>query len=129
MMLVLMSCVSVFQYHHHDDAGHAFFLMHSDTEITITGNHENCHHHDCEGTQSDETSICGMHLTDALTSGKAQLSIENVALFVCEIVDRVVNLSEPEFDVENQYAGIYTIGELTEKYAQAQTTRGSPTCV
>lgn len=129
MMLVLICCVAVFQCHHHDGAGHAFFLTHSDTEITITGNHENCHHHDCEGTHSDEASICGMHLTDALIAGKAQLSVGDATLFVCEIVDCVVNLSEPETDVENQYAGICKIGELTEKYSYAHTTRGSPACV
>ncbi len=129
MMLVLICCVSVFQCHHHDGAGHAFFLTHSDVEITITGNHDNCHHHDCEGTHSDETSICGMHLTDALIAGKAQLSVGDAALFVCEIVDCVVNLSEPEIVIDNQYSGVYSIGELTEKYCQAQTTRGSPACV
>lgn len=129
LMLALICCVSVFQYHHHDDAGHAFFLIESDSDITMIGSHECCQGHDCERTHSDETSVCGMHLADALTSGKAQLTIDNVVLFVCEIVDCVVNLSEPETDVENQYAGICKIGELTEKYSYAQTTRGSPACV
>lgn len=130
VLLALMCCVSVFQCHHHDDAGHAFFLTYGDTEITITGHHGDCqHHHDCKGTHDDETSVCGMHLTEALTIGKTQSHVDDMVQWTYIVADCAIELSMPDRDVEEIIPDRNPEGMVTVGYSHTELLRGPPACV
>lgn len=70
--MVLIGCVTVFQCHHHDASGHAFFLMTGDEELAAGFRVADCHAHDGnENGHDGETAQCGMHLDEAQPVSKS----------------------------------------------------------
>lgn len=62
MLLVLIGCVTVFQCHHHDASGNAFFLTIGDREVTAGLCHGDCHAGaDSRGNQGGDRD-CGLHV-------------------------------------------------------------------
>lgn len=129
VMLALMCCVTVFQCHHHDDAGHAFFLTYSDAEITINGQHDDCCHHDCQGTQGDEASVCGMHLTEAMTITKTQSHFEDFSLWSYVIADCAFDMVLLECYAKDVCLERGVIGTEIGGFGSAMKLRGPPAWV
>lgn len=125
-LLVLIVCVTVFQCHHHDAAGHAFFLAYGDEEVTSGLQHGDCHSHDCGEPQGDETSDCGMHLTEAMTIGKADTHIGNVDLLFCAIVDCLFEFSVEDGSCSDMWQVAPDFGLVTAGYGHANLLRGPP---
>jgi len=62
MLVALIGCVTVFQCHHHDMAGHAFFLVSGDNEVIPGLGHGDCQA-DGDGARHDgNTADCGLHV-------------------------------------------------------------------
>lgn len=62
VLLVLIGCVTVFQCHHHDASGNAFFLTIGDREVTAGLCHGDCQAGgDNRGNQGEDTD-CGLHV-------------------------------------------------------------------
>lgn len=125
-LLVLICCVTVFQCHHHDAAGHAFFLAYGDEEITSGLQHGDCHSHDCGVPRDDGTSDCGMHLADAMTIGKSGHSFCSDVLFACVISDCPFDFSVEESSCGNTCKIIRDLGSVTVGYGHINLLRGPP---
>lgn len=126
-LLVLIGCVTVFQCHHHDAAGHAFFLAYGDEEVTSGLQHGDCHSHDCGETQGDGTSDCGMHLADAMTTGKADSHIVDTGLLLaCILYDCLSELSVEDSSCGNVWQIDGNNGLVTAGYSRVNLLRGPP---
>lgn len=125
-MLVLIGCVTVFQCHHHDAAGHAFFLAYGDEEVTSGLQHGDCHSHDCGEPQGDGTSDCGMHLTEAMTIGKADSHIGDMGLPAFVIFDCLFEFSVEDGSCSDMWQVAPDLGLVTAGYGHANLLRGPP---
>lgn len=125
-MLVLIGCVTVFQCHHHDAAGHAFFLAYGDEEVTSGLQHGDCHSHDCGEPQGDGTSDCGMHLTEAMTIGKADSHIGDMGLPAFVIFDCLFEFSVEDGSCSDMWLVVPDLGLVTAGYGHANLLRGPP---
>lgn len=103
VLMVLIGWITVFQCHHHDVCGHAFFASFSDAEVALSEHHSlGCH--DCttetvshEGHQCNHSGSteCGMHLADALCDHNYDNEFSDSGLSVFVPID-ITGLSEPE---------------------------------
>lgn len=127
-LMALIGCVTVFQCHHHDGSGHAFFLTYSNVEITGGLHSGDCHSHDCDHDGDDCPDPCGMHLSEMLTTeDSADTSAEyaNVG-FDIFVAEYEVDFSERENIVFRNSSTDFDISRQSDAYIRDITRRGPP---
>lgn len=129
MLVALTVVVTVFQCHHHDASGHAFFLLGEDEELAVGEGLQraDCHSHDCEEGEDEAATGCGMHLTDALTMCSVSRLLEAVDMLSYCPVDYFFDFRVTETAVVTTEIARRIEGE-SEGYSRVSRLRGPP-CV
>lgn len=132
MLLMLTGWITVFQCHHHDVCGHAFFASFCDMEVAIGEHHsEGCH--DCEedagchdGHQCNHSGSteCGMHLAEAVCADNHDNEFDDcgLSLFISVVITGLEDTEATELsDIEcNEDCS------LTAGCCQVSKLRGPP---
>ncbi len=126
LLMALIGCVTVFQCHHHDDAGHPFFMTYFNEEITEGLHCGDCHSHDCDDTRAD-SDPCGMHLSEMLSAKHgSEMCPDFTALSIDFLLpEHFADLSEKCITV-NRIAAIAELCPVYDGQARAISRRGPP---
>ncbi len=126
LLVALIGCVTVFQCHHHDADGHAFFLTYGDNEVTSGLSHGDCHSHDDGVADGEQDGECGMHLADAMAIGRSYIVDIFLGITCCVLVDYFYDFSSPEIYLDDCLLKNLTVGAVTAGYSHANLLRGPP---
>lgn len=125
LLMALIGCVTVFQCHHHDACGNAFFLTYGNEDVAIGLQHGDCHGHDGCAAHGDEAPDCGMHLDEAMMMKSAAPHMENICAWCLLAVDRSFDFSMPEFPGD-VVLWEYEADGVTVGYSHVSRLRGPP---
>lgn len=128
LMMMLIGCVTVFQCHHHDADGNAFFLTYGDEEVTAGFHYGDCHSEDCGGSHGEEPEGCGMHLTEAMIDNAVR-HVCDIAVWSCQTADFCCDLSKLStlcdiISWRNDFGGNMSAG-----WSHVNVLRGPPLCL
>ncbi len=126
LLVALIGCVTVFQCHHHDADGHAFFLTYGDNEVTSGLSHGDCHSHDDGVADGEQDGECGMHLAEAMTIGRNTAADVCFDAVCCVSADCFFDFSSPEICLNDYLLKNVTVGAVTAGYSHANLLRGPP---
>ncbi len=129
MLVVLTVVVTVFQCHHHDASGHAFFLLGENEELAVGEGMQraDCHTHDCGEGDDEAATGCGMHLTEALTMSAVPRQVDGAEILSYCPVDYFFDFRVTETVlVKTEIAR--RIGKGAGGYSRVSRLRGPP-CV
>lgn len=125
LLMVLIGCVTVFQCHHHDADGNAFFLTYGDDEVTAGFHYGDCHSGDCGGTHRDDPEGCGMHLTEAMVDNAVR-HVCDIAVLICPAADFCCDLSTSTALCDIIPWGSEPAGNVTAGCSHVNVLRGPP---
>lgn len=127
LLVVLIGCVTVFQCHHHDAAGNAYFLAMGAGDVTPDMRHADCHGEGGGTGHSGPTAGCGFHVDVAPLIDKACDCISYSHAYVFIVSDCDFDFGQEQI-IADLLCDEESAGDVAAGYSRVGLLRGPP-CV